>query len=152
MRLKAISLSFVLAACGGSQATQSTRSPVAPADRGDVEPEDDDAPLGTVSRAGVDRAVQDGLGAMLQHVEFEAEPVKRKGKFVGFKIAALHDEDFWRGVDVRPGDVVCRINGMSIERPEEAQAAFRALRVASEIRVDLERADKPHVVRLAIEE
>jgi type II secretion system protein C len=61
------------------------------------------------------------------------------GKFHGFRIAALHDSAFWKGVDLRPGDVVTSVNGFPIEHPEQAERAFESLDVASELRVAYER-------------
>jgi type II secretion system protein C len=92
-----------------------------------------------LTRAAVHGAVSQGLGAFLQHVAFDEQPVFAGGKFHGFRIAALHDPAFWRGVDLKPGDVVTRLNGMPIERPEQAQAAFQSLEQASELRVSYER-------------
>lgn len=92
-----------------------------------------------LTRAAVHTAISQGLGAFLQHVEFDEQPVRVGGKFHGFRIAALHEASFWKGVDLKPGDVVTRLNGMPIERPEQAQAAFEALDQASELRVSYER-------------
>jgi type II secretory pathway component PulC len=92
-----------------------------------------------LARADVHAAVAGGLGAFLQRVELESQPVMAGGKFHGFRIAAFHDASFWKGVDLRPGDVVTSVNGFPIERPEQAQAAFESLDVASELRVTYER-------------
>jgi type II secretion system protein C len=91
-----------------------------------------------------------GLGAFLQHVEFDDRPVFVGGLFHGFRIAALHDATFFRGVDLRPGDVVTGVNGFSIERPEQAQSVFESLQVASELRVTYERDGQPRAIVYAI--
>ncbi|MGD0526969.1 MAG: hypothetical protein ABSE49_17625, partial [Polyangiaceae bacterium] len=83
-----------------------------------------------------------GLGTFLQHVEVADQPVLSGGKFHGFRIAALRDS-FWQGVDLKPGDVIVRVNGFPIERPEQAQTAFESLDVSSELRVDYERDGQP---------
>jgi len=70
-------------------------------------------------------------------------------RFVGFRIAELRGPR-WRGIDLKPGDVVTAVNGFSIERPEQAQQAFLSLAVASELRVDYERDGQPRTLRLAI--
>lgn len=95
------------------------------------------------ARADVHAAIGKGLGAFLQHVDLDSQPVMAAGKFHGFRIAALHDAAFWKGVDLRPGDVVTSVNGFPIERPEQAQAAFDSLDVASELRVIYERDGQP---------
>ena len=55
-------------------------------------------------------------------------------------------------MDIQPGDVVTRVNGMSIEHPEEADAALRTLEKASALRVDFERDGKPRTLELPITE
>ena len=75
----------------------------------------------------------------MQKVALDDQPVMKEGSFYGFRIARLHDPGFWNGVDLRPGDVVMRVNGMPIEHPEEALEAFHSLEVASELRVAYER-------------
>ena len=58
----------------------------------------------------------------------------------------------WEGVDLKVGDVVTRVNGFKIEREHEANAAFKSLAVASEIRVSIVRDGAPAEIRFAIEE
>jgi len=89
----------------------------------------------------VRNTIDAGLGAFLQHVEVEPHPVERQ--FAGFSIVALRPAAYWKGVDLRPGDIVKSVNRMSIERPTEAFAAFTSLRTASELRVSLVRAGAP---------
>jgi type II secretory pathway component PulC len=96
-----------------------------------------------LARSTIRAAVSEGLGAFLQHVDLDDRPVLAGGKFRGFRIAALRDAPFWSGVDLKPGDVVTRINGFPIERPEQAQTAFEALQVASELRVSYDRDGEP---------
>jgi len=99
------------------------------------------APLGdhALARSAVHDAVTQGLGAFLQRLELDDLPVFAAGKFHGFRIAALRGDAFWNGVDLKPGDVVTRVNGFPIEHPEQAETAFESLEVSSELRVDYER-------------
>jgi type II secretory pathway component PulC len=90
-------------------------------------------------RSVIHAAIAQGLGSFLQHIELDDVPVRVAGKFRGFRIAALRGEAFWAGVELQPGDVVTRVNGFPIERPEQAQAAFESLDVASELRISYER-------------
>ncbi len=96
-----------------------------------------------VRRSAVHALVTEGLGAFLQRVDVDDQPVFLSGKFHGFRIAGLRDgkawSGFWSGVDLKPGDVVISVNGFPIEHPEQAQTAFEALEVASELRVAYER-------------
>jgi len=92
----------------------------------------------------------DGLGAFLQRVDIDDQPVMTGGKFHGFRIAGLRDASFWTGVDLKPGDVVTAVNGMPIERPEQAQRALESLEAAKELRVAFDRDGQPHELVYAI--
>lgn len=127
--------------CGGASAppTAPTRSSTAsaPPAAASVEPER------TLSSSAVRSVVAQGLGAFLQHVELDDKPVFVGGKFRGFRIKALRDAAFWSGVDLKPGDVVTRVNGLPIERPEQALRAFESLQSSRELRVSYERGGEP---------
>jgi type II secretory pathway component PulC len=99
-----------------------------------------------LKRSAVHGAVSRGLGAFLQRIELDDQPVRVDGKFHGFRIAALRDAKFWNGVDLKPGDVVTAVNGFPIEHPEQAQTAFDSLEVANELRVTYERDGKPREI------
>ncbi len=103
-----------------------------------------------VPRSVLHAVVSQGLGAFLQHVDLDDQPVFIGGKFHGFRIAGLRDAKFWNGVDLKPGDVVTSVNGFPIEHPEQAQTAFESLEVASELRVALERGGQPRELTYAI--
>ena len=105
-------------------------------------------PKDSVSREAVDATIAAGLGKFLQNVEVDAE-IDDQGKFVGWKIVALHG-DMWKGVDLQVGDVVTRVNGFVVEREHQADKAFRSLAVASEIRVTLIRKGEKREVRFSI--
>lgn len=95
-------------------------------------------------RSDVKEAVHAGLGAFLQHVVIDDQPVFANGRFKGFRVAGLQgDRSFWRGVDLRPGDVIMRVNGKVIERPEQALDVFNSLPTAPELRISMERDGKP---------
>jgi type II secretory pathway component PulC len=107
------------------------------------------APSDVIRRSTIRSVLAAGPGAFLQKVSVDDHPVFSAGRFHGFRITALEAESF-RGVDLQPGDVVTRIEGMPIEHPEEAIAAFDALQVASELRVDYERDGVPRMLRYRI--
>src|SRR5439155_21299852 len=87
-------------------------SPNGMSDLGVAPPDQAPLPRNTIRRSDVRRAVAEGVGAFLQRVEIDDRPVFLAGKFQGFRIAALRgDPRFWNGVDLRPGDVVMRVNG-----------------------------------------
>jgi S1-C subfamily serine protease len=131
----ALSVIVLAAACGGS---------VEPADgpEGASEPEPASAlaekrPKDTLWRDEVDRTVDGGLGRFLQRVEVEA--ALDNGQFKGFRIVGLYPPGFWQDVDLKPGDVVTRVNGMPIERETQAYDAFVALKKTSRLEVSYER-------------
>ncbi len=91
-------------------------------------------PKGALWRHGVDQTVDRGLGYFLQRLEV-APSFAPDGSFQGFKIVQLYDEGFWQGVDLRPGDVVTRVNGQSIEREGQAYEVFQSLKQAPALSV-----------------
>ena len=93
------------------------------------------APVTSLSRQDVIRTVDAGLGYFLQRLS--VEPMVVDAKFQGFRILALEPQEFWEGVDLKPGDVVMQVNGMPIERDIDAYNAFQSLRTAPALRVTL---------------
>jgi hypothetical protein len=147
----------LLVACGGgaSENAGPATAKLAPTPPGDeLDPKDkprepEATPAGTIARARIDDTVSAGPGTFLQHVVLSDEPVMVDGKFHGFRIKELRG-DMWKGVDLKPDDVVTQVNGFAIERPEQAVEAFHSLSVASELRVAYERDGKPRELRYAI--
>ncbi len=141
--------SLVSVACGGEAPALSAQSPspqtTAPTTTAAAVPER----ITSLKRSQVKQTIAKGLGYFLQNVTLEDYPVMDKGKFRGFKIRAVSAE--W-GVDLRPGDVVTRVNGMPIEHPEEADAALRSLEKAKALRVDFDRDGKAQTLELPINE
>lgn len=106
------------------------------------------APSSRIARSTLRRVLKSGLGAFLENVVVDG-PVFLNGKFHGFRIGALKGKD-WQGVDLKAGDVVTRVNGFTVERPETAFEAFQSLEVASELSVDFERDGEPRSLRYVI--
>lgn len=89
----------------------------------------------SLTRSLVEETVAQGLGAFLSRVS--VAPVLDGRRFVGFRLEAAEDLEAWRaaGADLRVGDVIQRINGQPIERPEQAMWAFEQLRIARAVEV-----------------
>ena len=104
----------------------------------------------TLYRDEVSQVVDAGLGYFLQHVEVDAE--LEHGSFRGFRILSLAPPDYWHGVDLKPGDVVTLVNGMTIERPVEAHQAFSSLKTADQLVVSYLRAGQPRQLTYRIKE
>ena len=104
--------------------------------------------MGTLQRADVERVIDAGLGRFLSQVAIE--PALSAGRFTGWSIVALQPPELWRGVDLRPGDIVTRINGMAIEREMEAYDAFQAVRQAPTLEVSYVRQGQARALRYTI--
>lgn len=96
-------------------------------------------------RAEIAKAADDGLGALLAHVE--VKPVQREGAFVGFAVlrfvcepAGSCDADAALArIGLEPGDVLVAAFGKPIGTPDQAQIAFEALRSAPSVELTVER-------------
>jgi S1-C subfamily serine protease len=150
LALAVMPLVALLAGCGGNELPPDSPGTFA----GDNAPAAKAAtplPPNTLRRSAVLDAVARGPGAFLQRVELDDRPVFEGGQFHGFRIAALRgDPEFWHGVDLRPGDVVTRVNGVVVQKPDDAQTALQSLEVASELVVDFDREGQPHELKFAI--
>jgi len=157
--MRALVLTAVfLAGCGGGGANaedpatpQTVASPRASAAPAATELTSSTAPR-ILRREDVRRVVAAGLGAFLQRISFDVNPVMQNGRFRGLRVEALQgDPSFWRGVDLRPGDVVTKVNGLSIERPEYALKIFQSLENAKKLRVSYNRAGAAREIAFPIE-
>jgi hypothetical protein len=134
--IRAVWLMAVSAACGGSY--PESEYPTSPpagvsASADDYEP----APPGALWRKDVDEVLDAGLGKFLQRAELRAQ--LHEGTFVGFRVLELKPPAWWQGVDLVPGDVITQVNGMPIEQPTDAHAAFESLRKSEQLIVRYQR-------------
>lgn len=150
LRLTVPAALVLLAACGGSSppaATPQDGAASSSSARTSVEAPASPKPITSLKRAQVKETIAHGLGAFLQNVTVEDWPIMHDGKFHGFKIKTINTE--W-AIDLKPGDVVTRVNGIVPEHPEEADAALRSLEKAASLKVDFEREGKPRTLELPI--
>ena len=104
---------------------------------------------GVIVRSDLIPVLDGGLGRYLQNIE--TEPSFHQGSFVGFRIVSLFPgEPAYASLDLRPGDTVTRVNGRSIERPEQAVAVWDALRSASNLVVHYRRDGVEHALHFRI--
>jgi len=133
-----------LAACGGAAASLAIEETVDLLPGGGGEPPGAAAPAparpGTVSRSDLDELLAAGPAALLARVE--TAPEREGGRFAGFRITGFPGGPP-AAVDLRVGDVVVRVNGRGIERPEQYFEVFRALAGAAEIRFEIIRDGAP---------
>lgn len=115
---------------------------------------DADPPLptieaGVIARAALQAELQRGIGAFLRAVR--AKPAMRSGRFVGWRVVELFKKrPEVHVLGVRPGDTVRRVNGRSLERPEQFKLVWDSLAAASELIVEIERAGRRCELRYVI--
>lgn len=93
------------------------------------------APPDKLERSALKAVLPSGLPWILRRVW--PEEVVREGKFIGWRLVAIPEE--WVGLDVRPDDVVTRVNGKGVETPDQLWEAWTSLATATELRVAYER-------------
>jgi type II secretory pathway component PulC len=103
----------------------------------------------TISRSLLRAELARGIGRFLQNVKTEA--VLSHGHFVGWRVLAL----FSKRPDVhvqgiKAGDVLVRVNGVSVERPEEFKSVWDTLESAKELVLEIEREGQPSALHYAI--
>jgi hypothetical protein len=136
MRRWILGAAALASGCGGSLIDEPIRSePLPTAEVAAVQKPS--PPPGALFRQDVDDAVEEGLGYFLQRVT--VDPDLAGGKFQGFRIVELRPVEYWQGVDLKPGDVVTKVNGLPIERDIDAYQVFQGLRAAPELRVTFTR-------------
>lgn len=104
---------------------------------------------GVIKRHELDEVLDKGLGNYLQNVE--TEPAFDQGRFIGFRIVTLFPGDLvYASLDLRPGDIVTRVNGRPISRPEQAAEVWDGLRTASDLTVQYLRGKSDHEMHFVI--
>ena len=103
-------------------------------------------------RSALKRTVDAGLGRWLQTVS--VEPLLARGRFRGWIIRALNpsnpNDTCYAGLDLRPGDVVTRVNGRGVEHPEDALEVWTAVPASAELVIDFVRDGQPRTMRFGI--
>jgi hypothetical protein len=106
-------------------------------------------PPGHLDRIEVDRVlVTQGPPWVLRRVMTE-EVMGNDGKFSGWRLVGLSEE--WSGIDIKPGDVVTRVNGLPLERPEQFWDAWKAVATAAEVTITVIRDGTARQVTLPID-
>jgi len=140
--LPAVLAGLLLAACGGARTEAATGAADADAKAAAAAPAETE-----LRRAALDDLLSRGPAYVLAMVQID--PAKSGGKFVGFTIVSFR-ADLPAYLDLRPGDVVTRVNGLPIERPEQFFAVFEALKSAAEVRFEILRDGRPETIAVPI--
>jgi len=103
----------------------------------------------TLDRAEVDRFMENGPHWFIRQVDLE--PARLGGEFVGYRLVRFFDDDRrFRKVDLRPGDVVLRVNDLPIGRPEQFMKVWTDLKVAKALTVEYVRGGSQRLLRWEI--
>lgn len=104
---------------------------------------------GAIPREVLKAELANGIGRFFQQVR--PEPVVSRGRFVGWRIATLFpNRPDVRVRGVQTGDIVLRVNGESVERPEEFKAVWDTLGDATQLVLEIERAGETTSVTYTI--
>jgi len=147
MRGSSLILLGLLTGCGGTPQAR----PVAPAAAKIPTTQQAVAtspPPGALYREDVNALIDRGFPDFLQRVDVEPRLVE--GQFRGWSIVQLNPSDFWSGVDLKPGDIVTRVNDLPIERETEAFDAFESLKQSDALRVAFQRDGQSRVLEYKI--
>lgn len=139
-------LAFLLCGCATAP-PPSPSSPPPPAPESRMETQAAAPPV--IRRAELLAVLDTSPGYFLQHVQ--TEPRFDHGQFAGWRLVHFFPGDpRFVDVDLHAGDVVTRVNGQSIERPDQFLAVWTSLRSARELVVELDRAGQPQTLRFTI--
>jgi hypothetical protein len=105
------------------------------------------APPAFLSRRDLLRVLDRGPRDFLSSID--EDPGVDGGRFRGWIFRGWRDPRF-AAADLLPGDLILRVNGQPIEKPEQFMAVWETLRSANELVIDTERDGKARVVRYPI--
>jgi S1-C subfamily serine protease len=105
---------------------------------------------GAIARGELATVLDAGPAAFLQTLNIE--PSFTEKRFQGWEIRKMPPDGRFARADLGVGDVVTRVNGKALERPEAFQDLWESLRFASELVVEYRRQGKPRELRFAITE
>ena len=66
-------------------------------------------------------------------------PQLRDGKPIGFRLSGIRSDGPFAAIGLENGDILLEVNGMPIETPDAALAAYAKLRTASHVWLAIER-------------
>jgi len=105
-------------------------------------------PPGEIARSDYERVLQEPPGAFLARISVEptfrlraAGETQAPPQFLGWTVRRL-DPRFGPSA-LRRGDVIVKVDGRSVERPEQFAEAWRAARGQSQLTIDVVRDGKP---------
>lgn len=104
---------------------------------------------GVIHRQALIRLIDAGLPRWMQGVE--GDRALANHRFQGWLIKSLYPDDpCYRDIGLLPGDIVQKVNGKSIEKPEQAFDVAESLRTAPAIVVDFLRNGSAKSISIAV--
>ena len=153
-RTVALALALLVAACAAPAPQPPT--PTVPLDpyaypQGPRPAFEPTSPSSTLQRREVDEFLAQGPAWFIRNVD--VVPARIGDGFAGFQVVRFFEGDprFAR-VDIKPGDVVVRVNDMPIGKPDQFMKAWEDMKVASELTVEYVRGASKRVLRWEIVE
>ena len=108
-------------------------------------------PAMTIFRDELDETLDRGLQPLIAKVGLR--PWFEKDRFVGWKIQFREPgEPPFRDSAVRPGDVLTRVNGQPVERPDQMMAVWKSLRGAEQVTFTVLRTGETKEITYAVAE
>lgn len=105
---------------------------------------------GTIAHAELVAVLEAGPAVFLGKIA--PEPSFVGGRFAGWRVGRVpRGTGGFGGVDLKPGDIVLKVNGKTCERPEGFQELWDALRFADRLIIEVDRDGKAHRLDFAIE-
>jgi hypothetical protein len=105
-------------------------------------------PTGVITRAELKAFLDRGMPAFIANVIVDRYPRARSRRFRGWRIVEFFPGDpRFAHVDLKPGDVVLRVNQRSIERPDQFVGVWGSLGQIRELVVEVLRQREVRVLR-----
>lgn len=102
-----------------------------------------------IPRYVIEAVQAEGPGRLLQRVP--VRPFRAQGKFMGFQIVDLFPGENIQSTHIRRGDVITKINGRRVDRPEQFMRLFQDLHMWESLEIELLRGDLRKVVLYTIQ-
>jgi general secretion pathway protein C len=105
---------------------------------------------GTIPRSALKAELDRGIGRFFQQVK--PEPVVSHRHLIGWRITALfpnRSDVHVGGIEI--GDIVLRVNGAQVERPEDFIAIWDTLADAKDLTIDIDRGGEVTSVHYSIQ-
>ena len=114
-------------------------TPIHYAPKTTVEPTPQLPRVPVIPRYIIEAVQAEGPGRLLQRVP--VRPFRAQGQFMGFQIVDLFPGENIRTNHIQAGDVVTRINGRRVDRPEQFMRLFQDLHMWETLEIELLRGE-----------